>query len=473
MKIQSFKNINEEQPVDVTIYLTESLNSLPATLYPYLEKYFEKKKNVVISIPTSEQPLVIALFLENSEKESVTNEKARILGNEILTLLKKEDYSTVSLVSTVEEQITLTTLEGMLLGDYHFTKYKTKEEDKKEKDIQIYAEIDETKIDELVGLLETVSIARDLVNEPPSVLTTTRFSEEIQALGNHYGFDVNVLSKSQIKKLRMGGLLGVNAGSDEPPTFNILTWRPQNAKNQQPYIFVGKGVVYDTGGYNVKPGSYMDTMKSDMAGAAAVVGLLCAVAQNKLPIHVIGLIPATDNRINSNAFVSDDVLTMMNGTTVEVKNTDAEGRLILADALVYAQNLNPKIVIDLATLTGAAARVTGHYGSAFMGNASIEIKQSLQQSGEMVFERLTELPFWDEFAEDLESPIADIKNLGKPEGGASSAGKFLEHFTNYPWLHIDIAGTAFLTAPYRYFKAGATGVGIRLLYHFLKKEENI
>lgn len=473
MKIQSFKNINEEQPVDVTIYLTESLNSLSAALYPYLEKYFEKKKNVVISIPTLEQPLIIALFLENSEKQSVTNEKVRILGNEILTLLKKEDYSTVSLVSTVGEQITLTTLEGMLLGDYHFTKYKTKEEDKKEKDIQIYAEIDETKIDELVGLLETVSIARDLVNEPPSVLTTTRFSEEIQALGNRYGFDVNVLSKSQIKKLRMGGLLGVNAGSDVPPTFNILTWRPQNAKNQQPYIFVGKGVVYDTGGYNVKPGSYMDTMKSDMAGAAAVVGLLCAVAQNKLPIHVIGLIPATDNRINSNAFVSDDVLTMMNGTTVEVKNTDAEGRLILADALVYAQNLNPKIVIDLATLTGAAVRVTGHYGSAFMGNASAEIKQSLQQSGEMVFERLTELPFWDEFAEDLESPIADIKNLGKPEGGASSAGKFLEHFTNYPWLHIDIAGTAFLTAPYRYFKAGATGVGIRLLYHFLKKEENI
>lgn len=473
MKIQSFTNTEQIPETDVTIYVTESMNSLPAALYPYLEKYFEKKKNTVISIPTFEQPLVIALVLEKSEKESANSEKARLLGHEILSALKKEEFESAHIISTINDEEALSIFEGMLLSDYQFVKYKTKDKDKHSKNIICYTHLADNKINELQNLINAVAIARDLVNEPPSTLTTTQFSEEIVALGERFGFDVNVLNKSQIEKLRMGGLLGVNAGSDIPPTFNILTWQPKKAKNQQPYIFVGKGVVYDTGGYNIKPGAFMDTMKSDMAGAAAVLGVLCAVAQNNLPIHVIGLIPATDNRINSNAFVSDDVLTMMNGTTVEIKNTDAEGRLILADALVYAQNLNPKIVIDLATLTGAAARVTGHYGSAFMGNASAEIKQNLQQSGEEVFERLVEFPFWDEFAEDLKSNIADIKNLGNSEGGASSAGKFLEHFTNYPWLHIDIAGAAFLTSPYRYFKAGATGVGIRLLYHFLKKEEII
>ena len=473
MKIQILETTNEKQAVDAMIYLTESLNDLPSALYPYLEKYFEKKKNVVISVPTFEQPLVIALILEKTEKESVNNEKARLLGKEILEALKKEKYCSVRLVSAVENEITSSVLEGILLFDYQFTKYKTREEEKNSAEIVFYTDLPKSKTDELINVLEAVAIARDLVNEPPAYLTATRFSEEIVALGNRFGFDVNVLSKPQIEKLHMGGLLGVNAGSDVPPTFNILTWQPQESKNQQPYIFVGKGVVYDTGGYNIKTGTYMDTMKSDMAGAAAVLGILCAVAKNNLPIHVIGLIPATDNRINSNAFVSDDILTMMNGTTVEIKNTDAEGRLILADALVYAQNLNPKIVIDLATLTGAAARITGHYGSAFMGNVSADIKQRLQFSGEAVFERLAELPFWDEFSEDLKSHIADIKNLGKPEGGASSAGKFLEHFTNYPWLHIDIAGSAFLTSPYRYFKEGATGVGIRLLYHFLKNEEKV
>ena len=214
----------------------------------------------------------------------------------------------------------------------------------------------------------------------------------------------------------------------------------------------------------------MDTMKADMAGGAAVVGLLTAIAKNNLAVHVVGLIPATDNRINSNAFVSDDILTMMNGVTVEVKNTDAEGRLILADALVYAQRYDPQLVIDLATLTGAAARITGHYGSAMMGNADDAIKQQLQKSGNIMYERLVELPFWDEFNEDLKSPIADIKNLGNPEGGASSAGKFLERFTDYPWMHLDIAGSAFLNSPYKYYKAGATGFGIRLLYHFLNSQ---
>lgn len=459
-----------QKPIEATVYVATKLEEIPAQVRSYAQKFFDKKKNIVLSFPTEEKPFILALLIENVDNESKRLEQARCLGNEILFGLKREDYAVVQLSFLSERAENIALIEGMLLGDYQFTKYKSQKEEEKSQEITVFTTLSEEKIRELVQLTDAVAIARNLVNEPPCALSTSEFSNEITSLGKRLGFQVDVLQKKEIETLKMGGLLAVNAGSDIPPTFNILTWKPQNAKNKKPFVFVGKGVVYDTGGYNVKPGSYMDTMKSDMAGGAAVVGLLCAIAQNNLPIYVVGLIPVTDNRINSRAFVSDDVLTMMNGTTVEIKNTDAEGRLILADALTYAQRYEPELVIDLATLTGAAARITGHYGNAFMGNATTEMKQCLKNSGETVFERLIELPFWEEFTEDLKSPIADLKNLGNPEGGASSAGKFLEHFTNYPWLHIDIAGTAFLNAPYRYFKAGATGVGVRLLYDFLKKQ---
>ncbi|ATA76930.1 leucyl aminopeptidase family protein [Capnocytophaga canimorsus] len=467
MKIHALENHQQAQG-EAVIYVVDTIGKLPEGVQAHVKKYLEKKQNTVISIPFFEKPVVVALLIEKTNKHTDNWEKARFAGHQICCLLKKESYASAYFVSEFDTATTVSLLEGMFLSDYQFTKYKT--EKKEECNLILYAHFSKSIAQELTHIIQGVNIARDLVNEPVSTLNTTRFSEEMLALGNQFGFEVNVLNKTQISTLKMGGLLGVNAGSEIPPTFNVLTWSPPNAVNKNPYVFVGKGVVYDTGGYNIKPGSYMDTMKSDMAGAAAVVGLFCAVAKNNLPVHIIGLIPATDNRVNSNAFVSDDILTMMNGTTVEVKNTDAEGRLILADALVYAQRYQPKLVIDLATLTGAAARITGHYGSAFMGNASEVIKKQLKTSGENVHERLVELPFWDEFADDLKSNIADIKNLGNPEGGASSAGKFLEHFTDYPWLHIDIAGSAFLNSEYRYYKAGATGVGVRLLYDFLKEE---
>lgn len=468
MKIFPTQNLQSIHP-EVVIYIAETPQSLPANLYGYAQKHFDKKQNTVISLPFTESPTIIALLNENVKNEDQRWDKTRCLGHELLKVLKEEAYASAKINSiTSSKTAILLTLEGMLLSNYEFTKYKTQKNNRQP--LSLYVDLPKDEVDELIKVNESVTIARNLVNEPVCSLNALQFSEEILNLGNAYGFDVNILNETQIRNLKMGGLLGVNAGSKVPPTFNILTWKPENAINKKPYVFVGKGVVYDTGGYNVKTGSYMDTMKADMAGGAAVVGLLTAIAKNNLAVHVVGLIPATDNRINSNAFVSDDILTMMNGVTVEVKNTDAEGRLILADALVYAQRYDPQLVIDLATLTGAAARITGHYGSAMMGNADDAIKQQLQKSGNIMYERLVELPFWDEFNEDLKSPIADIKNLGNPEGGASSAGKFLERFTDYPWMHLDIAGSAFLNSPYKYYKAGATGFGIRLLYHFLNSQ---
>ena len=268
----------------------------------------------------------------------------------------------------------------------------------------------------------------------------------------------------------MGGLLAVNKGSIDDPTFTIMEWKPKKFTNQNPIVLVGKGIVYDTGGLSLKPtANSMDLMKIDMGGAGTIIGAMQAIASNKLPVHVIALLPATDNRPSGNAYAPGDVITMHEGTSVEVLNTDAEGRLILADALSYAKKYNPELVIDLATLTGAAARAIGKQGIVAMGNDE-NTMTALKASGAEVQERLAEFPFWDEYAEDLKSNIADLKNLGGPEAGAITAGKFLEHFTDYPYTHLDIAGPAFMLAPFNYRGKGGTGVGVRLLFNFLKKK---
>lgn len=267
----------------------------------------------------------------------------------------------------------------------------------------------------------------------------------------------------------MGGLLAVNMGSQLPPTFTIMEYKPKNARNKQAVVLVGKGVVYDTGGLSLKPTpNSMDLMKSDMAGAAAVGGAMYAIAKAKLPVHVIGIVPATDNRPGENAYVPGDIITMFNGMTVEMLNADAEGRMILADALAYAKRYQPKLVIDLATLTGAAVAAIGTSGIVAMGTADEPTKRKLANSGQATYERLAEMPFWDDYDELIKSEIADMKNIGGPYAGSITAGKFLARYTDYPWMHFDIAGPSFLTARDGYRIKGGTGVGVRLLFDYFK-----
>ncbi len=234
-------------------------------------------------------------------------------------------------------------------------------------------------------------------------------------------------------------------------------------------VLVGKGVVFDTGGLSLKPtAKSMDFMKSDMAGAAVVAATLYAAAKNKLPIHVIGLIPATDNRPDGNAYAPGDIITMFDGTTVEIMNTDAEGRMILADALSYAKKYSPELVIDIATLTGSAVSIASSHAIVGMGNSEKYIEK-IKLTGDETFERIIEVPLWEEFAKPLKSKIADLNNLGSREGQTTIAGKFLEHFTNYNWIHLDAAGVSFLFEKDNYRPEGGTGFGTRLLYNFLKK----
>jgi leucyl aminopeptidase len=237
--------------------------------------------------------------------------------------------------------------------------------------------------------------------------------------------------------------------------------------NSQPIVLVGKGVVFDTGGLSLKPtAKSMDYMKSDMAGAAAVSAAINVAALNNIPLHIVSLIPATDNRPGGNAITPGDVITISNGATVEVLNTDAEGRLILADALCYAKKYDPMLVIDLATLTGSAAMTLGIHGIAGMRNDGTELFDLLKSAGDRVNERIVELPLWEEYDEMIKSSIADMKNIGGGEAGAISAGKFLQRFVDYPWIHLDIAGPSFLHASDYYRTVGGTATGVRLLSEF-------
>ncbi len=306
-----------------------------------------------------------------------------------------------------------------------------------------------------------------MINEPVSALNSNNFPKIVQNLSKDGGFSLEILNKQKIEALKMGGLLGVNKGSIDPPVFLILNWTPSKAINKKPYLLVGKGIMFDTGGINIKTGKYMEDMKCDMSGAAAVVSSIYAISKAKLPVSVIGLIPITDNRLNGNSLVPGDVITMHNGITVEVMNTDAEGRLILADALSYAKKFKPELVIDIATLTGSASIAIGIYGIVGMHNKEADNEFcKLQTSGEKVFERVVEFPFWDEYAESIKSQVADLKNVGERDAGMITAGKFLEKFTDYPYIHLDIAGPAFIDKNFNYWGSQATGITVRLLYDF-------
>jgi len=363
--------------------------------------------------------------------------------------------------------------EGLLLSAYSFDKYKTKREDidknKYPAKLLLHGDISDRELKWLNDLTDAVYIIRDLINEPVNRLNAPALAAEIRKTGSIAGFGVEVLNKGKIEALKMGGLLAVNKGSIDPPVFCILEWKPEKCLNEKPFVLVGKGIVYDTGGLNIKTGDYMDNMKADMAGAAAVTGVLYTIAKTGLPLHVIGLVPATDNRPGGNAYTQGDIITMYNKMTVEIGNTDAEGRLILADAISYASKFKPELIIDVATLTGSAAMTFGIHALAVMGNADRKWFDLLKQAGNDVYERTAELPFWEEYGEMIKSDIADIRNVGQREAGAITAGKFLENFAEYPLIHLDIAGTGSLRKDDFYRLKDGPGSGVRLLSTFLRK----
>jgi len=437
----------------------------------YIHKRVKDNKQLTILNRPDRVDFIVALKTGDGPNY-VALEEARKAAYSLYPFLKDHDADLLSIIHCQGSgEMFIAFLEGLYLTNYQFKKYFTKSDDRfliREAGI-VSQHISEQDISWLNASLEGNVFARDLVNEPLSYLTAIKLSEEIEGKSKEAGYRVEVFNKKKIESLRMGGLLAVNKGSIDPPTFTIIEWKPEKTVNSKPYILVGKGIVYDTGGLSLKPThDSMDYMKCDMGGAAAVAGAIYAVAKAKLPVHVIGLIPATDNRPDGNAYVPGDVVEMYDGSTVEVLNTDAEGRMVLADALSYARQYDPELVIELSTLTGAAHAAVGKYAIVGMGNAERAVMDELIEAGYNTFERIAEFPFWDDFSELLKSDIADQKNIGGKYAGAITAGKFLEKFTDYPYIHLDIAGPSFNKAEDNYRGKGGSGVGSRLLFDYFR-----
>lgn len=460
-----------------TVYLLSYKSDLSSIIsntstYISVTKKLEATRPDIISIGLNPEHPVFLVFADDMGAERYQKlENLRKSGNKIWNQIRDDFPENIQFLSFLEDfEYLLAFTEGFQLSAYSFDKYKTdNKKGNKTLTIQVHHNnLDYENFEEFDTILNAVKLCKDLVNEPSSYLTAPVFSEIIENIGAEAGFSVEVYNKAKIQALKMGGLLAVNFGSKIPPTFNIMEYKPQNPVNSKPIILVGKGVVFDTGGLSLKPAESMEFMKADMAGAAVVTAVFYAIAKNNLPLHVIGLIPATDNRPSENALAPGDVISIMNGKTVEVLNTDAEGRLILADALCFASRYDPELVIDLATLTGSALRAIGKEAIAMMSTAELQQSKNLQASGLATYERIVEFPLWKEYGDQLKSDIADIKNIGSPLAGAITAGKFLEYFTSYPWIHLDIAGVAFYNNTDSYRSKNATGIGVRLIYNFLK-----
>lgn len=420
---------------------------------------------------TNEAGVFTFICLYANLDQNKGKEATRKFGDAVYEVAKNQCID-LCIISDSSEAVELFS-EGFSLSSYSFEKYLSKDNQSKTTLKNVSTTNKKADLETVEIIVEATTWSRDLVNEPVSFLTATQLSEEIQTRCATAGIKVEILGKQKIESLKMGGLLAVNRGSMDPPTFTILEWKPTKIVNIKPIVLVGKGVVYDTGGLSLKPtANSMDFMKSDMGGAAAMVATTLAIAKLKLPLHIITLIPATDNRPGENAFTPGDIVTMYDGTTVEVLNTDAEGRMILADALAYAKKFKPELVIDAATLTGAAVAAIGLNAMIAMGNASQIEFDRLNQAGFYTHDRIVQFPFWDEYKEEMKSKIADLKNIGGPYAGMITAGKFLEHFTDYPYIHLDLAGPNFLHKKDSYRGLGATGAGVRLLTAFFMNKVN-
>ncbi|NMW21009.1 MAG: leucyl aminopeptidase [Chlorobiaceae bacterium] len=374
-------------------------------------------------------------------------------------------------------------VEGCGAGAYRFDRLKSGKLDKKNSTEKKPKKIEELLIRADAGMVEEIEkgvaegkivascqkMARDLVNLPGNYLQAEDISKGAVESGKKHGYDVTVFHKKEIESLGMGGLLAVNKGSVHPPTFTVLDYKPKG-ETKLVVALVGKGVTFDSGGISLKPSENMGEMKSDMSGAASVLGTLEAVARLGLPLHVIGLIPATDNMPSGTAQTPGDVITTYSGITVEVGNTDAEGRLILADALTYAkEKYKPDVIIDVATLTGACIVALGYPVAGLFSNND-KLAEEIFQAGQQTGEKVWRLPLWEVYDEQIKSDVADVNNTGGRGAGSVTAAKFLEKFIDghEKWAHIDIAGPSFL--PKSSGKvSGGTGFGVSLLVEVLKK----
>ncbi len=413
------------------------------------------------------------------KKEFTLEHLRRIMGKAVRCVKSKQvrSFSTniANLCSLNDEQCGRGAAEAMILADYNFLKYCGKEKREKQKEISSVS-LQWTKsaaglnkgLDTGKAIAEAANYVRDLVNEPASVCNSLYMEKEAKKLAGSK-VKIKVLNLKEMKKLGMGSLLGVNAGSDNPPKLVFLEY---NGGKGSPTAIVGKGITFDSGGYNLKPTKYIEEMKTDMAGAAAVLGVIRVAALLGIKKNLVGVMPLCENMVNGSAQRPGDIVKAYNGKTIEIGNTDAEGRLVLADAISYTEKkYKPEVIVDMATLTGSCVVALGYYAAGLIGKDK-KLLSRLAKAGEESGDKVWELPFYDEFQDWMDGNITDLNNISMKgrgyEAGTITAGVFLSKFVEKAkWAHLDIAGSAYWAVDGDYLSKGATGSGVRLLSYYL------
>lgn len=445
----------------VNMFEGQKTSNAIANEYAIDEDKFEGKFNTTYLLQTygkisARKVLVVGL---GKEKDLDNNKIREAMAKAVKKAIQMKAKSIAVDFSDINFDYADMISEGAMIGDYAFDKYKT---EKKHHIETLYTNLDKAKIEKGQKRAEAMELTRNLANEPAEYSTPTKLAEVAKGLG----LETKIYDRKDCEKMGMGAFLAVARGSHQEPKFIHLKYAPKNPAKR--IAIIGKGLCFDSGGMDLKPASSMLTMRDDMSGAACILGVMSKLKEFSPSIEVHGIIAACENMIGPNAYKPGDILRAKNGKTIEIDNTDAEGRVTLADALCYACELNVDEVIDIATLTGACMVALGTHASGIMGNNK-DLVNRLIQVGAKSGERYWEMPMFEEYFDSMKSEIADMKNTGSRWGGTSAAGLFLQNFVtdNVKWAHLDVAGTAFIEKPQKEFIAGATGVGVRTLLNYI------
>ena len=444
-------------------------------------KEFEGKANEVLLYHTQGSvPAKRLLLVGLGKKNEVTLETIRqAMGSAAKRVRQAKAGSFTVVLPTVipagmsSVEVAQAMVEGAILGSYQFTVYRTAAAEHAVEGMKILIpqksqlrQVTEG-IRRGVATAEATVFVRDLCNHPSNVLTPARVAEEAKAIAKAEKITIKILEQKDMERLGMGALLGVARGSQEPPKFIILEYNGAKKKDERPVVLVGKTITFDTGGISLKPAENMEHMKADMTGGAEVLASIRAAARLKLPLRLISILPVAENMPGGRAMKPGDVVMTLSGKTVEVQNTDAEGRLILADGLAYAMRYKPAALIDIATLTGACVVALGQFAIGMFGTDQA-LKEQIRKSGQKAGERVWEMPLWEEYFEQLKSDVADMRNIGGRGGGMITAALFLSKFVgDCPWVHLDIASTDWSERERAYVPKGPTAIGTRLLLQYL------
>jgi leucyl aminopeptidase len=459
--------------------LDEALGGLCARVFAAGD--FTGKSGEVLSLPVTGIAAKRVVLIGLGDEKSASRESLRAAGGRTAKALARAKATKAALAVPTLRRVAAgdaaqALAEGLVLGSYRFDKYKSGNDAPPALERVSLLAADARQVAALKrgsafgrAVAEASNFARDLSNEPGGTCTPEHLASEARKLARSHGLRVTVFAEKELAREKMGGILAVGRGSAHPPRLIALEYgaspkKPARGARKRPtLVFVGKGITFDSGGVSIKPAANMDEMKHDMSGGAAVLGALRAVAELKLPVHAVGIVAAAQNMPDGNAYVPGDVITSARGKTIEVLNTDAEGRIVLSDALHYATSFEADAIIDLATLTGACLVALGDVCCAVLGNDE-KLADKVRSAGETTHERAWPLPLWDEHKTAIKGTVGDIVNTGGRNGGVSTAAAFLSHFVGEtPWAHLDIAGVAWTTKETPYYVKGATGFGVRLL----------